>query len=208
MAQEIFYAGQILLKRRPDDRTQLIEVSKKQSIALAKQYAELIKKENLTSKEKNKLTGLIERIRGLSEIINLPSSDDLGLDHFWVFKQYTDEEVFSIITLPNYEGDCILMNRYKSLDRIGKEFRTLDNVVKNEQLIGRLLSSTSNPTVYIMYELESYYVGLTIMNNAVCGPAIVYKTKKEIKFSDKTIPELNNPKILYKAIDRLKGNRL
>lgn len=199
------YLGQTFLKVIPTDRSLLIETSKKASIELAKKYNELKAKENLTKKEKKELITIMNDLREVSVAANLDRFDYMGMDHFWTLT--SDNTAFNLFTIPIMERDIMLQYRFNSIDKIFGEYRSLDDIVENEPIVGKKLHAQNDMEAYILYELENLLIGIGLNEEGIpIGPLLARKYGvKDIAYIDESIPELDDPQILYEYVKILKN---
>lgn len=199
------YQGETFLKVKPTDRSRLIEISKKASEKLTKEYNKLEKKEVLTPKETIRFLQLIGKIKEVDMAANLPKEDYIGTDHFWTLT--FDEGGYILITVPNFKNDVIIMNKFKTLDQVFAEYRSLNDIILNSTFVGKKLNADYGANAYILYDFNDMLLGIGLDEEGIpIGPLLARKNGiKNISYIDESIPELNDPQIIYSYVRALKN---
>lgn len=207
---DMVYDGEFFLKVRPTDNTQEIENSIKEFKVLKHEYETLResigRKEFVTRSDVDELNDLYKNLMIVKANTSIPSMNTNGMDHFWELGIRPNS--FVLTTIPNNANDEFILNEYKNLDMISKEYRSVPDIVENSEFIGRRKHfEGQDHSIYMLYRYEEGTFGYLVddQRNAVIGFAIAYDPFEGFKPNGDNIPELDSPGLLYRFINKLKN---
>lgn len=204
------YSGEFFIKVRPTDNRKEVEASKKELLKLKRKI--LAERERVNSLEVIreadlvKLRELVEECKCVEINASTPGIITTGMKHFWELSLKPDKYVLT--TLPNQPNDEFIMNEYKNLDKLFAEYKSVPDIINSSEFVGkRMYFSNQDISLYMLYRYEEGFMAYVLDENGnVFGLSLAFGDTYHINPGGESMPELDDPCLVYKTINNLKRN--
>ena len=209
---DMVFNDQILIKVKPDDNMEAIENAKKRFLESKKKIDAIQKKciqeKKYTVEDANNAAQAYSELTAAFAEAKINAKNYDGMDHFWTLR--LNSKGYTLTTIPNKLNDEYIQKKYYNLDDVSKYYRSLSDIMKEENFVGKAQSFDDAPNMfmYVLYDYEEGFIGY-LVDYDINIKATVVAVKTEcgrFDFDGDNIPELDEPRLVYKYINKLKNN--